>query len=107
MEDNEQVSNAEELARLALDEDCEPEIFMNLLRLRHQVMITNFQGHNAPKNSADWQGCGQEDRGVGSPLSDIQNEKFTPFPKAKLMKFASLTKQKNDIQNEKIVNLVK
>ena len=35
MEDNEQVSNAEELARLALDEDCEPEVFMNLLRLRH------------------------------------------------------------------------
>ena len=27
MEDNEQVSNAEELARLALDEDCEPEVF--------------------------------------------------------------------------------
>ena len=27
MEDNEQVSNSEELARLALDEDCEPEVF--------------------------------------------------------------------------------
>ena len=27
MEDNEQVSNAEELARLALGEDCDPEVF--------------------------------------------------------------------------------
>ena len=27
MEDNEQVSNAEELASFALDEDCEPEVF--------------------------------------------------------------------------------
>ena len=27
MKDNEQVSNAEELARLALDEDCQPEVF--------------------------------------------------------------------------------
>ena len=30
MEDNEQVSNAEELARLALGEDCEPEVFDGL-----------------------------------------------------------------------------
>ena len=27
MEDNEQVSNAEELASLALDEDCDIEVF--------------------------------------------------------------------------------
>ena len=27
MEDNEQISNAEKLARLALGEDCDPEVF--------------------------------------------------------------------------------
>ena len=27
MEDNEQISNAEELARLALGENCDPEVF--------------------------------------------------------------------------------
>ena len=27
MKDNEQVSNAEKLARLALGEDCDPEVF--------------------------------------------------------------------------------
>ena len=31
MEDNEQVSNAEELARLALGEDCDPEVFYDFI----------------------------------------------------------------------------